>query len=301
MKVYYFLFILLFTHPYASKACDVCGGVSNGFNLDLTGQQASNSIGVGYRFIPYKSSSSEFSKNSMVNMVDIYGSYSPVKNLVIISSLSYLRSNIYEGDVSKKYSGLGDMSILFNYKVLSKVPYRNGNNKHGLSISAGIELPTGKYINDADNLPLQQIGSRSVDFLLGLNYQVSLDRWWISNSTILKLNTNNKSDYRFGNSIWNAVYGAYSIQKTKHLIRPMIGFDLIHQQKNVKENIYQEMTGGTMVRGVVGLSYKVKDFQVSALTQIPIYQHMNNPTVRFLPDLSIKLFYILPTSKKQKS
>lgn len=294
MKLYFLLsFFFFFTYISKSSGCDVCSSVSNGFNLDISGQQTTNSVGIGYRFIPFKNSTEANSNLSMINMVDVYGSYSPVKNFVIISSLSYIHSIIKEQELKSTFSGLGDMSLLFNYKALSKSPEKNSNIKHELSFVAGIELPTGKYVNDVDNLPLQQTGSRSVDFLAGVNYQVSLGDWWISNSNILKINTTNKYDYRFGNSYWSAIYAAYSLKKTKHLIRPMIGIDALHQQRNVKEDIYQNMTGGTLLRSVAGTSYKVKDFQISLLTQIPIYQGMNNININFMPDLTLKLFYNL--------
>jgi hypothetical protein len=294
MKLYSSLVLFIFfSYISKSSACDVCSGVSNGFNLDISGQQTTNSVGIGYRYIPFKTLNENTSNLSMINMVDVYGSYSPVKNFVIISSISYIHSIIKEQESRQTFSGLGDMSLLFNYKALSKIPEKNSNIKHELSFVAGLELPTGKYINDVDNLPLQQTGSRSVDFLSGVNYQVSLGDWWISNSNILKINTTNKFEYRFGNSYWSAIYAAYSIKKTKHLIRPMVGMDVLHQQRNVKENIYQNMTGGTLIRSVAGLGYKINDFQISFLTQIPIYQDMNNTSIKFLPDLTLKLFYNL--------
>ncbi len=294
MKLHFLTTLLIFfIYLSSSSACDVCSGVSNGFNLDISGQQTTNSIGIGYRYIPFKNQSESSANLSMINMVDVYGSYSPVKKFVIISSLSYIHSIIRDQETRQTFSGLGDMSLLFNYKALSKTPEKNSNIKHELSFVAGLELPTGKYVNDVDNLPLQQTGSRSVDFLSGVNYQVTLGDWWISNSNILKFNTTNKFDYRFGNSYWSAIYAAYSIRKTKHQVRPMIGLDVLHQQRNVKENIYQNMTGGTLIRSVVGVSYKINDFQISLLTQVPMYQAMNNTSVKFMPDLTLKLFYNL--------
>lgn len=291
MKYCFSIFLLFLFTPFHSQACDVCSGVSNGFNIDISGQQTTNSVGVGYRFVPFRNNTAAKGNPSFIHMMDINGSYSPVKNFVIIASLPYIHSIIKDGETVSKYSGLGDMLLNFNYKVLSKVPEKNSDNKHELSFSSGVEFPTGKYVNDIENLPVQQTGSRSFDFIFGGNYQFTKGNWWISNSTIYKLNTTNKFDYKFGNSQWSALYAAYSIRKTKHLIRPIAGVDVINQQKNIKDNIYQAMTGGFMFRTVGGLSYKVNDFQVTFLSQIPVYQKMKNTAIKFQPDLSLKLFF----------
>jgi hypothetical protein len=107
--------------------------------------------------------------------------------------------NQYSG-VKDKTIGIGDMSLLSNFKVVNRSPI--GTNRkvgHTLLLGFGLEFPTGKnQVSDDVQLQNFTLGSKSMDFLYSVVYSMSYRKWNVIGAGLVKINTENKDKVRYG-------------------------------------------------------------------------------------------------------
>jgi hypothetical protein len=112
-----------------------------------------------------------------------------------------------EGD--KSLHGLGDIVFIANYKLIDKISGKEKNMlRQTLLAGAGIKFATGEYQFDESNESHVgnsnfQAGTGSTDYLLNTYYSLRYGMIGFSNGLTYKMNTENKSGYRFGNSLLN--------------------------------------------------------------------------------------------------
>ncbi|MBS1573684.1 MAG: transporter [Bacteroidetes bacterium] len=260
------------------NACEICGcGVGNHY-IGLLPQFNHQFIGARYRFSSFrtvlKDAPDQFSKD-FYQTIELWGGWNIGKRWQLLAFVPYniVHQNSDEGVTNQ--SGIGDISLLVNYKLLSKVA---GSTSHQIWIGGGLKLPTGRFSADYTDPDLasianSQVGSGSTDFLLNANYTVRIAKLGVSTNASYKINTANKDDYKFGNRFSANSFVFYSINSGKSVIMPNAG--LLYEQAAINDlkNQKVELTGGHLMMAAAGIELAINKINVGVNIQAPLSQN----------------------------
>lgn len=191
------------------------------------------------------------------------------------------RTNSGSERITRKISGLGDISLLGKYRILTK---DSPGATSRLSILGGLEVPTGRS-GDSDSigkLPRAfQIGSGSWDPVLGAAYSnQTLDDEWDYNLTY-QFNTESR-DFEFGDIL------KYTIAYQKRMLpwelpdeglytqfNAVLELNGEWQQRNRDASGIVDASGGHILYLSPGLQIASKRFVAETSFQIPVAQDLN--------------------------
>ena len=282
-------------------ACDFCGCSPSVMNSDLLSLQPQSSVGINtiYKGYQYKNNENGLTKSHLVS-TNLSVAYAPKKWVELRSTLPLIwMMNQYKNTNDKTF-GIGDMSIVSNFKVLSKSPI--GTNKkvgHTLIFGFGIELPTGKNKISADNqLQNFTLGSKSVDFLFSGVYSMSYRKWNIIGAGLVKINTKNKDKVRYGHLYSIQIGSAYTHTFKNSQLLPNLGIRAEIQQKNLHNTIIQNTSGSYAMFLQYGLDYNIKNWNLGFQVLHPISQNTAANSIKQQSNFLLKCSYLI--QKKQK-
>ena len=283
MKKSYFLLIILLAINFNAFACEICGcGVGN-FYLGLLPNFKSKFIGVRYSFLQYHTElakdPTQFS-NDYYKSTELWSGWNIGKKWQVLGFVPFTYNKKISDDGVKSNSGLGDISLMANYKLIQsrKINPQNQNIEHLLMIGGGIKLPTGAYhldltdpannIGDANSMN----GTGSTDLLMNVLYQLSIQQFGFNTTATYKANTVNAEDFRFGNRLtWNSLV-FYRFNLNTITLSPNTGF----MYERTKESEYLgsiiEQTGGYLLNASAGLEINFKKIAIGMNTQLPLKQ-----------------------------
>jgi hypothetical protein len=99
--------------------------------------------------------------------------------------------------------GLGDATILLNYRLWATNSDTNRVFQHTTFLGGGVKLPTGhfKQMDESGTLltPTFQTGTGSFDFIFTGQHTIRYQKWGLNTMATYKRNTANANDYLFGN------------------------------------------------------------------------------------------------------
>ncbi len=175
--------------------------------------------------------------------------------------------------------GIGDVILAADYiKTIENTKF-----KHYIKPGLAVKLPSGSFnkrINNQTLMPDIQLGTGSVDFIFRLNYTLTYASSGLDVSTNYKLNTKNKNDVLFGNSInlnTNLFY-VFEINEKWRII-PKSGIYLEQSQKDIVQDKIVHTTGGKSYFGNFGVDIIFKSITLQALWQLPVYEKLNGPVI----------------------
>ncbi len=153
-----------------------------------------------------------------------------------------------------------------------------------LWVGAGLKLPAGKYnvnFKNASTPDLQELlgdvnsemGTGSLDFIANTIYTIQFKRFGISTTANYKINSSNKSDFKFGDrfTINSFAYYQAALNKTVFLA-PNVGVLYEHVAANKLNNAKVAQTGGYAALASAGLDVNIKKITVGANVQLPFAQ-----------------------------
>lgn len=277
------LIIIVTAITITSFACDICGcGVGN-FYLGILPNFQKRFIGLRYQYLPYqtqiKGDASQFSKD-YYHTIETWGGISIGRKWQLLGFVPYQVNYQNTDDGVKSSSGLGDISVLANYKVFDKMNMGEGKStSQQLWIGGGLKLPTGKYSIDPYNPSTDlgdansQSGSGSLDFLLNSSYNVRFNKVGINTTATYKINTTNKEDYKFGDRFNLSSFVYYAANAKSTSISPNLGIIYQNTAPNNFDNAKVDLTGGYVAMAATGVELGFGKMTVGANVQIPFAQN----------------------------
>jgi hypothetical protein len=278
-----FSFIFLINQ---TKACDICGcGVGN-YYLGMMPQFHKNFVGVRYRNFTYDShlgQSAVFATEERFRITELWARYYVHPKFQVLAFVPWAENSQKTSSGIKNMSGLGDVIILSNYHFFKSSDEKNW--KHNFWVGAGIKLPTGKYQyndNDASQVanPNFQLGTGSVDFMGSFLYNLRYQKWGLNTDLVLKINTKNRNQYRFGDRL-SSNFSFFMIQKINNLgFMPNVGFYGEYSFEDYRKGNSVEHTGGVLLNQSTGLDLFYKNYSLGINYQVPVYQNLADENIK---------------------
>jgi hypothetical protein len=278
-----FVFVFLFI-AVSSNACEICGCGHSNFQIGLLPNFTKGFMGFRYSASKFssrlKDSPSEFSHDSFQTM-EVWGGYNH-KRLQVMAFIPYVISKKKSDDGVTNSSGIGDLMILLNYKILGATSLAQNERttiRHELYVGGGIKLPTGANQIDIASSDFNigdfnsQAGTGSVDYLVNATYNFMWNNSGIVTNVAYRFNTVNNQDYRFGNRRYlNSVY-YYTFTKSETKIKPNIGINYQANAVNKFQKQEVEDSNGYNFNSTLGVNILRKKIGFNAMTFIPITQN----------------------------
>ncbi|CAN5162700.1 hypothetical protein BH11BAC6_BH11BAC6_13500 [soil metagenome] len=266
------------------SACPFCGcGVGN-FYMGLLPNFKNHFVGVRYQYMQYhtqlKDDQSQFSTDHY-RTAELWSGLSLGSKFQLLGFVPYHINFQNTDDGIKKENGIGDITLIGNYKLFAKAGMKTSEKpaiSQELWVGGGVKLPTGKYSFDPNDPEAEisdvnaQMGTGSVDFLLNSSYNLRINNFGVSTSATYKINTANNTDFNFGNRFTANSLGYYNISLHSVSIAPNAGVLYEHAAVNHLNNTKVELTGGYAALAVTGAEVTYKKINVGANIQLPFAQ-----------------------------
>ena len=288
MKKLFLSIILLFILS-SSFACPICGCGVGGFYIGLLPTYKSQFIGIRYQYSHYEThlnaDPTQYS-HDFYRMIELYGGVSIGSKWQVLGFLPYHFNYQNTDDGIIKRNGLGDISMLANYKIwnTSGLTKNNKSFSDEFWLGAGVKLPTGKYnvdFRDSVNEELDdllgnvnsQMGTGTVDFIANAMYNVHINKFGINTTVNYKINTTNSSSFKYGDRFSANMFAYYQAKLTNTIyMAPNIGLLYEHVSANNFDNSKVEQTGGYASLASAGVDVNFKKITVGTNVQIPFAQ-----------------------------
>ncbi|HRO41588.1 MAG TPA: hypothetical protein PL009_02045 [Flavipsychrobacter sp.] len=286
MKRISFCFLFLFS-TFVSSACTVCGCSASNQYLGILPQFHKHFVGLQYQFRSFQSEhpghelnqSSSFS-NEYYSTVQAWGRFNAGKRIQLFAFVPYISNIKKENGASTAINGLGDVTLLGNYRILGVNENPINTWQHNLQAGGGIKIPTGAYdkssVQKAEGLPNMQPGTNSWDFIVNANYTLRRKKAGVNLDASYTLLTPNSLQYKYGNRLSAGLMGFYWYQKSNTTILPQIGlrYDRANADyDNYKYNIKSDMSGGEQLYVSTGVQAYYKRVGLQLMYHHPVMQH----------------------------
>lgn len=229
----------------------------------------------------------------------LWGRYNIFNYIQVFAFVPYVNNVRKEGNSYSGTKGLGDVTLLVNYRLLGA----NCNGKiwqsHWLA-GGGVKLPTGMY-NRADiryneGLPNMQAGTASYDFVMNSNYTLLRKSTGINTDLSFVATTPNKDRYKFGNrfSAGLLFFHNFAVQKVK--LTPQAGLRYDYAGRDYSDYYYSvknSLSGGSQLYASTGLQAFRRNIGVQAMYSKPVAQNYAGGMVinKYKTDLSVFLLF----------
>jgi len=278
------LIVIVTLSVSAAHACDICGCGGSNLYMGMMPDFKTHFIGVRYHYMQYYSQladdPTQFSHN-YYNTIEAWTGWNIGKKWQVLGFIPYHYNKQMDDDGPSNKSGLGDITLIANYQLLHSRKTSESNNtvEQTLWMGAGVKLPTGTFKLDPNdpNTTIAdinaQIGTGSTDFLLNAMHNIRINQFGVSTTATYKINTKNRSDYRYGNKFTGNMLAYYRIRLGKVVIAPNAGAIYENTEQNTMDNAKVEFTGGYTASAIGGIEFTFNKVSVGFNVQKPFTQH----------------------------
>ena len=200
---------------------------------------------------------------------------------------------------NKSLNRLGDIVFLANYKLLDKIIGKeNDMLRQTLLAGAGIKFATGDYhFNESNEAHVGnsnfQAGTGSTDYLLNTYYSIRYRKIGFSTGVTYKMNTENKSGYRFGNRLLNVTQVKYIKDIKDFSIIPSVGisFEKMKEDKQDGVKVDRSRTGGYNTQLLLGADFNTAKWALGVNYSASVNQNLAAGQIDARPGVNIHLSY----------
>jgi hypothetical protein len=304
---YFFIGFLIWIAVPEVRACDVCASGAGSYYLGVLPKFKSNFMGMRYQqrhfsteHPPLFKGDESLYSSEVFHTAEIWGRYVPNPKWQIFGFLPVHSLNQREGENHYHTRGQGDATMIVNYLFFNTGDNDSNLLKHALQAGAGIKAPTGK----SNQIPKEgivnqnlQTGTGSWDIPVNLLYTIRYKKTGLNFENNFRLNTLNKSDYRFGNSL-NSMLRMY-VWKSSNLttILPHAGLGFDYMQKDKDQGKEKAFTGGYSLFGQLGADVFYRNVAIQFFIQKPFHQELGDGFITAKPRFGIGLNYFFNQNK----
>ncbi len=293
-----------------SYACDFCGCSPAVMNTDVLTIQPQSSIGTSlqYRNFKHLASDANLKRTQIINQ-SYFVSYAPKKWVDIRLSMpvswminQYVVQDKNTPTLREKKFGAGDLMLFSNFRAFSKPAMGKKKAGHIINLGYGMSFPTGSKKTSA-NVWLQDFnfGTQMVAFYFSGTYSLSIKRWSIVNSALVKLNLLNKNKVKYGN-MYSYQLAANYTHFFKHItVTPIAGIRTDISSRNISNNIIQTKSGGWILSANIGVQCAIKDFSFNVSVSQPVAQKISGGNILEKTGFSCMFRYQLKKKPKVQS
>lgn len=284
------------------EACDVCGcGVGN-FNPYMFPHLVQKYVSIGYTYRYYKTNAHDDMGMQMLNK-EYYNTLSlagqvTIKNRIQLMGYLPFQVNTQQGpEGNKSLNKPGDAILMVNYKFFDQGSIHK-QLRQTITAGAGVKLPTGNYHfeegseSEVDN-PNFQPGTGSTDLLLNGYYAIRYKKFAMSTGLTYKINTANKDDYRFGNSLLTVVQFKYVKDAGNISLIPNAGIQIEKMNEDKQSQVTIDHTGGYNIQATFGLDLNNRKIAAGIFYNKPIRQNLADGNIQAMPGINFHISYIL--------
>lgn len=305
--------ILLFITSHASLACDICGCNMSGLYFGFLPMYNNHFIGLKYSQASFSAFidndgfyfDDEFSTDTYRKM-ELIGRFSLSNKVQLRYVIPYMMNNMKGSNQNVAANGLADPILMAYFNLFNTGNDFSRTIMHSMLIGGGVKLPVGENDRQDNNELINrnfQLGSGSLDYLLGLNYTARHNNMGLNIETSYKINTASSQHYRFGNQTNASANLFYYIETPVCSILPFSGIYFEQAAKHKNEEIIEANTGGKATLGTLGVQFFRNKLTVNMQYQKPLKQHFNtdsNANIKGSDRFSVSFLYSFSTGKNQK-
>lgn len=299
-----FLFLAILSGTNYTNACNVCGSSAGNQYLGILPNSKSSFAGVQYQYREFQSthetieSAGPETSRDYYHTAQVWGRFNLFRNLQLFAFVPYVYNERVENSIYSRNTGLGDVTLLVNYRILGA----NSTGKewqHSLLAGGGVKLPTGKYdrndIRYNEGLPNIQPGTASFDFILNTNYTLQRNNTGINADISYVITTPNKDQYKFGNRLSAGLLAFHNFAIKQLKLIPQAGsryeineLDYSNYYYSVK-NMY---SGGNQLFASAGLQAFCSNIGAQAMLHIPLSQNYSDGMVKSKYKTELGIYFL---------
>ena len=183
-----------------SFACDICGCSSGNYFIGPYPQFNRHFLGLQYSFRSFrtvlKNDNTQYS-NDFYQTAELLAGTNIGYRWQLLFFAPYNFNHSRSDDGTSRQSGLGDVTLLGNYKLFENKSLATDSEtvSQQLWVGGGLKMPTGKFAVDSAELVSSansQPGTGSVDFVLNGTYMMQMGKWGINSNANYKVNESAK-------------------------------------------------------------------------------------------------------------
>ncbi|HWB28486.1 MAG TPA: hypothetical protein VG738_23600 [Chitinophagaceae bacterium] len=279
-----FLSFILVLFVSASYACPFCGCGGGNLYMGLLPDFQHGFVGVRYHYSQYHtvllSDPSQYSTN-YYNSIELWGGYSISKKIQLLAFVPYYSNKQVDDDGTTTPSGMGDISLLAQYRVFSVTSLSPNKRviQQQMWLGGGVKLATGNFnldLSDPDVTVADinaQLGTGSTDFLLNGFYSVRIENFGINADANYKISTVNRQGYKYGNRFTGTLIAYYRMGKPTFSVSPNAGLGYENVQGNLLNKDKVQYTGSNVTNAIAGVEFNFKKIGVGLNAQLPLAQN----------------------------
>lgn len=277
----------------------MCGCGNGGTFFGMLPQSHLRFVGLRYKQVSFDShlTSKLLRTQESFQTAELWGRLYPFKKTQVLFFVPFAMNTqtmLSSGDKAS-LQGLGDVTLMAHYNLFNTFWDSTAHAiTQSLMIGGGAKLPTGRYKYDEQSVSEVananfQLGTGSVDFIANVIYTLRYKDWGLTTNMAYKMNTDNSNQYRFGNRFTTNASVFRTIPIANVTLMPNAGLYYEHSQQNQVNGLANNLTGGDLLAGSVGVESYFKHVSLGINSQLPLAQQLVSGQIKQYHQLTIHL------------